>query len=554
MTEAAAPPPLPGDAPAWLGIRRRWWVFAVALPSIVLAELTFTALLFSSVFVLQGIDSDVYGYQIATGPYIVCLVVLALLSVRFAQRWGSRRTFMVGAVITGIGCLVAGSAGSLAAMVVGRLLLSAKVLVLAVTLSQLWIVAPHRKGFAMAVYSAAMYGGLFGGMALGGFLQFQVPWRSIYLVSGVLFLLLAVAGRRALIADRPAKPPPLVINVAEVAWLSIAIASAVFLIFRGPYFGWLDSNLVVGAFAIAALSTAAFVWTSLREPNPLVNLRLASFPTLALTLTLIGIFSAAVVGMLNTLPAYLALRGYPSEVEGAILLGPALLIALACVGTGFVYGRATCILLMWAGLALNLGANLWFIGADLYTSKATLVAMLSLWAIGAGLVLPIALRLTFAGQTAAAVQRLAGAKVALRFAATVLGAFAASLVIQRATDGALDHLRQGVTANNITYRQTVARIAEHVATRGSEPGLAQEQAGAVVGQWVGRNAQLIGIQAGRRYVALLTALALLVALCLRFRTEVSILAEDERSFDLFARREVGRIEGELASGGRAASR
>ena len=550
---APAPAPAPGDEIAWLGIRRRGWVFAVALSSIVLAELTFTALLFSSVFVLQGIDTDVYGYQIATAPYIVCLVILALLSVRFAQRWGSRRTYMVGAVITGIGCLVAASASSLALMVVGRLLLSAKALVLAVTLSQLWLVAPRRKGFAMALYCAGMYGGLFGGMALGGFLQFQAPWRSVYAVSGVLFLMLAVAGRRALIADRPAQPPPFVLNVAEVAWLSTAIASAVFLIFRGPYFGWLDSNLVAGAAVLCALSTVAFILTSLREPDPLVNLRLAHFPTLALTLTTIGIFSAAVIGMLNTLPAYLALRGYPSEVEGAILLGPGLLIAAGCVATGFVFGRATCILLMWAGLATNLGANLWFIGADLYTSKATLIAMLGLWALGAGLALPIALRLTFAGQTAAAVQRLAGAKVALRFAATLIGAFAASLVIQRATDGAFDHLRQGITADNIAYRQTVARIAEHVATRGSGPALAQEQAGAVVGEWVSRNAQLMGMQAGRRYVALLAGLALLAALCIRFRAEVSILAEDEHSFDLFARRELRRVEGETLPTGRAAA-
>ena len=51
----------------------------------------------------------------------------------------------------------------------------------------------------------------------------------------------------------------------------------------------------------------------------------------------------------------------------------------------------------------------------------------------------------------------------------------------------------------------------------------------------------------------LTALALLAALCIRFRAEVSILAEDEHSFDLFARRELRRIEGETLPTGRAAA-
>lgn len=157
--------------------------------------------------------------------------------------------------------------------------------------------------------------------------------------------------------------------------------------------------------------------------------------------------------------------------------------------------------------------------------------MLNLWSLGVGLVLPLTLRLTFAGQTADAVQRLAGVKVALRFAATVLGALAASLFIQRGTDTAQDHLRWGVTANNPAYRQTLAHIEQQLMARGSPPALAAEQAGSMVSGWLARDAQMLGMQAGRRYLILLTALALLIALFIRFRSEVSILAGDLRDFN-----------------------
>lgn len=536
LPQAAPPAPpapavAPGNQPAWLGIARKWWILAVAMPAVVLAELAFTVLLFSSVDILQGIDTDVFGYQLATGPYIVCMVVGALLSVRFAQTYGSRQTYLVGALIAGGGCLVAAAATSLPAMVIGRLLLSAKVLVLAVTLSQMWFAFPRRKGLATAAYCAAMYGGLFVGAALGGFLEFHAPWRLIYVFAGVGFLLLAEAGRRVFIPDRSRSPPPLQLNVQEVGFLAVAIGAAVFLIFRGAYYGWLASNLVVGVIVVGIGAVAGFVWTSLNAPDPLVNLRLAKFPTLALTLSVISIFSGAVVGMLNTLPAYLSFRGYPSAVEGWIILVPGLLMTLACLATGFLYGRGTAIVATWLGLLLSLAGGLWFLGADLYTSKETLVAMLCLWAAGVGLVLPLTLRLTFAGQPPAAVQRLAGAKVALRFAATVIGAFAASLVIQRGTDAAQDHLRQGITADSPAYRQAVTRVEQHVVARGSPPALAAEQAGSVVGGWVGRNAQLLGMQAGRRYLVLLNALALVIALFVRFRAEVSILADDLRDFE-----------------------
>jgi MFS family permease len=135
-----------GNAMWALGLRRKWWVVAVAVPSIVLAELAFTVLIFSNLQVLEGIDTDIYGYQWATGPYLVSLVVCSLLSVRFAQTFGSRYTYLAGAILTGMGCLVAAGAQSLPTMLIARLLLSGKVLVLAVTLSQMWLVFPRRKG------------------------------------------------------------------------------------------------------------------------------------------------------------------------------------------------------------------------------------------------------------------------------------------------------------------------------------------------------------------------------------------------------------------------
>lgn len=523
--------PAAGDQIAWLGIRRKWWVLALAVPSVALAEATFTTLMFSSLQILQGIDADTFRYQLATGPYIVCLVVGALLSVRFAQTYGSQRSYLVSALVTGVGCVIAAAAESLPMMVVGRLLLSAKVVLLAVTLSQMWLAFPRRKGLSTAAYCAAMYGGLFVGAALGGFLEFRTSWRVPYAAAGCGFLLLAVAGHRLLVHDLPANPPRLNLNALEVSLLATALAAATFLIFRGPYYGWLDSNLVVSVMAVGALATAGFVWASVSQRDPLVNLHLREFPTLVFTLAVISIFSGAVVGMLNTLPPYLDLRAYPSAVAGRILLVPGMVMALTCLATGFLYGRGVAIAGLWLGLALSLIGGLWFLQADLYTSKQTVVAMLSLWSLGVGLVLPLALRLTFAGQTPDAVQRLAGVKVALRFAATVLGAFAASVFIQRGTDSAQDHLRWGVTANNPAYRQTIERIQQHVAARGSAPALAAEQAASVVGGWLARDAQMLGMQAGRRYLILLTGLALLIALFIRFRSEVSILADDLRDLE-----------------------
>ena len=354
----------------------------------------------------------------------------------------------------------------------------------------------------------------------------RTSWRAIYGVAGALFLGLAVAGQRALIRDRPTQPAPLRLNALESTLLTIAVSVAVFLVFRGQYYGWFDSDLVAFSAVVGVLAFTGFVWTALRSVDPLVDLRLGEFPTLALTLPVIGIFGGIIIGVLNTLPAYLNLRGYPSAVEGWILFFPGVVILASCLMSGFVHGRKWTVITLWIGLAVNLLGGLWYLQADLYTGKRTIVAMLSVWALGAGLVMPTATRLTFSGQDPKAVRQLAGVKVSLRFVMTILAAFAAALVIQRGTDIGQDRLRQHVTRNNPAYAQVTTRVEQHVAARGSHPAIAAEQAGSVVGNWVADNAQMTGHRAGRRYLLSLTAAAFLLALLIRLRTETSILADD----------------------------
>ncbi|MFO1204413.1 MAG: MFS transporter [Burkholderiales bacterium] len=526
----AAAPVAAGDEIVWLGLARKWWVMAVTTPSVVLAEVAVTALLLSNTLILQGLDTDMYRYQWATGPYLVLLILAPLLSVPLVASYGSQRTFLAGAVLAGAGFVVAALAESLYAMIAARLLMSAKGLVLAVALSQMWLAFPRRKGLAMAVVNAATYGGLFVGTAVGGFLEFQTSWRSIYGVAGVTFLVLAITGHRALVRDQPAQPVPLRLNPLEILLLTASIAVAVFVVLRGQYFGWFDSNLVAFSIAGGTLAFAGFVWTTLTSTDPLVNLRLAGFRTLALTLPVIALFAGAAVGMLITLPSYLQLRGYPSVVEGWILFFPGVAILSSCLASGFLYGRKTNLVALWAGLASSLAGGLWFLQADLYTAKATVSAMLCVWAAGAGLVFPTALRLTFSGQNAAAVRQLAGVKVALRSSATLLLAFTAVVIIQRGTDVGQDSLGQRVNRNNPAYAQVLERVEQHVVSRGSAPAIAKEQAAGVVGSWVAHNAQAVGQRAGRRFLLAANALALLIALFIPLRPEENLLADDARDF------------------------
>lgn len=526
--DAEAPGLDPGNQPWLLGIARKWWVAGVAVIGCALTEMAFSGVLFGTPALVQALGTDVYRYGWALLPYLVLLIVIAIFATRLQMQFGARVLFVLGMLLLGTGALVAAGATSLEQLIVARVIMSGKGLALAVALTQLWLVFPRRKGLALALYGCALYGGMALGVGAGAFVAYNPTWRVAYLVCGGGGLLVAWAAWRAMIPDRPATPPRMGWDVTGLVLLIICLAAGTMLSLWGQYYGWLSSPLMLVAIGVTVVSAALFVWRESVARDPLVSLGFTPFKTLVLTLGVLGLFGAMLVGLLETLPGFFMLRGYQGADVGWILLPCGIVFCLMVILGGSFTTRRWTVQVLRTGLLLStIALVLLVLHLDLYASRAWFRWVLILWAAGAGLVLPTALVLTFAGQSPEWVQRLASIKVALRFLALIFGSNAVAVIAARGTQANFDLLRQEIDRGRPVVWQVERRLQVHATGLGAHPAEAAAQSKMIVARWVRANADWLGYRDGLIYLVLLNGGALAFALCLSSKPEATILDSDE---------------------------
>jgi multidrug efflux system outer membrane protein len=524
--------PDPGLEPLAFGLARKWWLALIVVVGCALTEMAFSGVLFATPVLIQAIETDAYRYGWALGPYLVLLIVFAVYATKLQQRFGSRVVFIAGMLCLGGGALVAAGAQSLPQLVLARLLMSGKGMALAVALTQLWLAFPLRKGLALSFYGCSLYGGMALGIGLGAFVAFDPSWRVAYLVCGVGGLLAAWAGWRVLIPDRPAGP--VATGGAAIGWdlpglllLAISIAAATFLSLWGQYYGWFSSPGVLIGTAIMLLTAALFIWREMVAADPIVSLSFMPFRTLVLTLGVLGVYGAALVGLFETLPTYFLLRGYQGPDVGALMLPCGIVFCLFVLAGGAFTTRRWTVHVLRAGMLIFTIGVLLLLRLDLYTSRWWIGAVLMFWAAGAGLVLPTALVLTFAEQTPEWVQRLASIKVALRFLALIFGSNAVAMIAQRGADANFDRLRQEIAYGRPVVFQVQRQVELHATSLGQQASSAERQASVLIARWVRQNADWLGYRDGILYLAALSGSGLLLTLLIRSRREPTIFDSDE---------------------------
>jgi len=517
----------PGNLPGPFGIARKWWVAGIGMAGVSLTELSFTILLFAGPEVLNGIDTDRYGYQWAVGPYLIMLVLGVVLAPRIQRQFGSLLPFVVGMASLGVGCLIASAANSLPQMILARVFMAAKGLPLALALAQMWAVFPRHRGLAMGFYTASMYGSVAVGGALGGFVAVSPAWRVAYLIAGAGSFGVALAALAVFVPDRPQNPAKEPWDLPGAALMAVTLAAVVMLLMRGQYLGWWISQDVWLAAGVAILSAGLFVWRELTCAAPLVNLRFLSFRTLTLTLLCLGLFGGSFMGLINSMPGYLTLRGYQTVTVGWVAVPGALVLIATLVISGAISDRVHTLRTMQGGLLIATLSLFMLLQLDLYTSKEWIAGVVCLYSVGAGMVLPTGLRLLFEGQAPEAVQQLASVKVAIRFFAIVVGFLASSIILVRGTDWNQDQLRQKITRGRPAVEQVERQLARYAREGGSAPEVASNQASALIGSWIAINAQMLGFRGVIRYLLVLSGLGFVVSLFITRGVEADILAGEE---------------------------
>jgi EmrB/QacA subfamily drug resistance transporter len=370
-----------------LSRRRRVGVLLICSMSLLIVGLDVTIVNVALPSIGRDFGSSVSGLQWTVDAYTLVLASFLMLSGSTADRFGRKRTFIVGLLTFSAGSLLCSLAPSLTLLVVFRMVQAIGGSMLnPVAMSIITNTFTDRKERAQAV---GVWGAVIGvsmalGPVIGGLLVGSVGWRSIFWINIPVGLVAIVLTLRFIPESRAPKARR--IDGLGQALVIVLLASLTYGIIEAPDRGW-GSPIIVTAFALTVASLIGLISWERRCEEPLINLRFfrsAPFSGAAA----IAIAAFATLGgflFLNTL--YLQdVRGFSPIRAGLYTVPMAVMTMLWSPISGRIVGtRGSRIPLLIAGIALTVScAMLSQIGPT--TSVAYLFAAYVVFGIGFGFV------------------------------------------------------------------------------------------------------------------------------------------------------------------------
>jgi EmrB/QacA subfamily drug resistance transporter len=366
------------------GHPRRWLILAVV--SIAVFVTTLDGLIVN--IALPSISSELGAttrqLQWIVDAYLLVFTGLLLAAGGLGDRFGRRRSLLVGLVVFGLTSAYAGSVDSPGGLIVGRALMGiGAAAIFPATLAIITNVFTDRveRAKAIGVWGAVSGVGVAAGPITGGWLLEHFWWGSVFYIN-IPVVIVAVAATIAFVPESKDVHTPRLDRVGLL--LSIAsITAVVFTIIEAPVYGWLSAETFAGT-AVALVLLVAFVAWELRVEHPLLPVRI--FENLRFSAASVSITSAffALFGFVFLITQYFQLvRGYSPLDAGLRTLPVAFSIAIASMVSPRLVERIGTKLVVAGGLASMAIGFLWVSIASASTPYLEIVAQMIL--LGAGL-------------------------------------------------------------------------------------------------------------------------------------------------------------------------
>lgn len=318
--------------------------------------------------------------------YTLTFAALVLAAGSLGDRFGRRRTLMVGLLVYGVGNAAGALAPGTDALIATRAVMGVgAAIIFPTTLSIITNVFTERgeRARAIGIWGASTGIAIALGPIVGGALLESFSWPATFLAK-VPVAILAIALVAWVVPDsRDPEAPRL--DFAGLLLSTATIGLIVYALIEAPDAGW-TSTQTLGLLALASLAMAFFIAWERRTPSPMLDVRIfrnLRFSAASMSVT-VGFFALA--GFIFLITQYFQfLKGYGALETGFRLLPVATAVAISSViGTGLAVRHGTKFV-VGGGLILLAIAYAWISTASVETSYFEIACQMLVLGSGMGL-------------------------------------------------------------------------------------------------------------------------------------------------------------------------
>ncbi len=437
-----------------------------------------------------GVDEATWSIT----AYLVANAVIIPLAGWLSRLFGRRRYLMASVTLFTISSFLCGSAHSLGALVVFRILqgiaggglqpLSQAILLEAFP--------PAQYGVAMAVFGIGVMVGPIAGPVLGGWITDNWSWPWIFYINiplGILSLVLM----NLFIQD----PPYLKklsglkekIDYIGIGLIVVGIGCLQLVLDHGQREDWFSSRLITTLAIVSAAALLLFIIVELRIPEPVLNLRVFRDRSFSAGTIIQASAFSMYMGTLIMLPLFLQqLMGYNALMAGLALMpgGVGMLLSMAVVGK--LVEKVNPKLILGAGICLAAYSMHMLVRINLYIDYETIAFTRVVMGIGLGMVVVPLLSLSFSSIDKEAMGNATSVYTTLRTMSLSFGTALVVTLFSRRTQFHQSRLVEDLNPFDPRFQLALQKIAPLVkAKTGAAPDMV---VGGVIYQQLMREAAL----------------------------------------------------------------
>lgn len=203
-------------------------------------------------------------------------------------------------------------------------------------------------GQAMAIWGIGIMAGPVFGPTLGGYITASLSWRWVFYINVPICLL------AFFLAIRYIKPTPIKkksIDYLGMLLMIIGIGGLQVFLDRGNNQDWLQSQTMVFLGLLWVIALSLFVIRGVHQKNNIINLNLFKDKNFSISILLITLFTACLLGSISIQPIMLeSIMAYPTKIAGMLMAPRAISSAIAMAIVARLIGRIPSRYLLLTGL------------------------------------------------------------------------------------------------------------------------------------------------------------------------------------------------------------